>query len=292
MKRPAWVLAAALAACAGAAETPDDAAAWRAVDPENLLLIEVPYGTVAVELAPAFAPNHVARMKELARAGHYDADASFYRVIEGFVAQGGVAPAFETKEEEEAFDDGAPEIAAELSRPMGADVTFTPLGSPDLFAPETGHAGGFAAARDPEDATVWLAHCPGAIAMARGEGADTGSSHFYVVLGEPRYLDRNLTIFGRVIDGMDLIQKLNRGDRVIDNGVIPDPEKRDPILSMRVAADLPAETRPAFEVMRTDSEAFEAHKRSLRVRDAAFFVRKPPEVLDVCQVPAPVRAAE
>src|SRR5690606_39743658 len=61
---------------------------------------------------------------------------------------------------------------------------------------------------------VWLTHCPGIVAMARNNEPDTGSTDFYIVIGQaPRYLDRNLTIFGRVIDGMEVVQRIHRGDR-------------------------------------------------------------------------------
>lgn len=273
-------------AAAEAIDYAADPASWRDVDPENLLRIDTPYGFVWGELDPDFAPEHVAQMKRLAREGHFNAGASFYRVIDGFVAQGGVFT-------EEEGDDGVPPLVGEfeLTRAAfdAAGLTFTPLGSPDLFAPEAGSVGGFAAARD-DDAT-WLLHCPGVIAMARDEAPDTGSSHFYIVLDAQRYLDRNLTVFGRVIDGMEFVQKLNRGDRAIASGVIQEPERRDPILSIAVAADLPTDEVPAFQVMRTEGPAFEAAKEAKRVRDAAFFFHHPPEVIDACFVPAPVRVA-
>src|SRR5271156_65390 len=86
MKRVMGALGLVFAACAAhAADAPGD---WRKVDPAKLLLIETKYGTTAVELAPAFAPRHVERMRALAAAHFFDGTA-FYRVIEGFVAQGG-----------------------------------------------------------------------------------------------------------------------------------------------------------------------------------------------------------
>jgi peptidylprolyl isomerase len=84
------VLVAAASSAADAPTKSDDSPpeAWREVAPDNLMLIATRYGTVAVELAPDFAPNHVARMRQLLRSHFYDGR-SFYRVIEGFVAQGG-----------------------------------------------------------------------------------------------------------------------------------------------------------------------------------------------------------
>lgn len=252
---------------------------WRPVAPENLLIITTAYGDVAVELNPAFAPRHSERIRALAKAGFYDG-LSFYRVIDGFVAQGG-------REEGDVPD--WPTLKNENDR-AAKDLNFEPVGSPDLYAPEAGHVGGFAAARDPKTGRAWLMHCVGTMAMARDTDPDTGDTEFYIVIGPAtRYLDRNLTIFGRVIDGMQYIQKLNRGKRPVGNGVIPDKTKRDPILSMRIAADLPAQDRPSFEVMRNDGKAFADFKTSKRVRDAAFFYRRPPEVIEACNVQAPAR---
>src|SRR5262249_22021203 len=121
---------------------------WRDVDPNNLVLIDTRYGEVAVELAPEFAPNHVQRMRALGRAHLFDHKA-FYRVIEGFVEQGGEG-------EGTASTGGAktstkwPNLKAEFDRPDGGDVTFTPLGDPDLYAPEVGHVDGFPVGHDPK----------------------------------------------------------------------------------------------------------------------------------------------
>jgi len=260
-----------------------DPASWRDVDPENLMRIVVPYGDIWIELYPDFAPASVAQMKTLIRADHFT-DATFYRVIDGFVAQGGVFSEVEG-------DDGVATLTREFEISRAAfeaqGAVFTPLGSPDLFADEVGHANGVAVGRDV--GSVWPLHCPGATALARDTDPDTGSSHLYIVLDAQRYLDRNLTVFGQVISGMQHVQKLNRGDRAVDGGVIAEPERRDPMLSVSIAADLPVGEVPAFQVMRTDGPAFEAAKRAKRVRTSDFFFRTPPEVIDACFVPVPVR---
>ncbi len=252
---------------------------WRRVDPENLLIIATRHGDVAVELNPTFSPIHTQRLRDLARAHFYDG-LSFYRVIDGFVAQGG-------RNEGDLAD--WPVIKNENDRPAKG-LDFLPTGSADLYAPKAGHVGGFAAVNDPKTGRAWLMHCVGAMAMARDTNPDTGDAEFYIVIGPgTRYLDRNLTIFGRVIDGMDNIQKLHRGDRAVDGGVIADVTLRDPILSMRLAADLPKDTRPAYDVMRNNGKAFADFKTSKRVRNDPFFYRRPPEVIEACNVQAPAR---
>jgi len=276
---------------AHAADAPEPPAAdWRDVDPDNLVLIDTRYGQVAVELAPQFAPNHVERLRALIRAHFYDR-LSFYRVIDGFVAQGGIGEgtaATKDHPKEAAALSQWPPLKAEFEQPMSAKQIFTPLGNRDLFAPEAGHIDGFPVGR--ENGRQWPIHCPGTFAFARDNGADTATTEFYIVIGEaPRRLDRNLTAFGRVIDGMQYLQKLNRGDPKVENGVIQDISKRDPITRMRLAGDLPAPDRPHYQVMRTDSASF-AKEKALRKNPAPeFYLHTPPPILDICGLSAPVR---
>lgn len=266
-------------AAAADATRPQD---WRDVDPQNLVLVDVRYGTIAIELSPQFAPKQVARFKALVRAGFYD-DTNFYRVIDGFVAQGGKGGA--------SFPQWPP-IKGEFDRPIGNDVTFTPNGSPDLYAPEVGEVNGFPVGRSAKEGRMWILHCPGTLAFARDAGADTAATEFYIVLGESaRHLDRNYTTFGRVIDGMQYVQKLNRGDADVQNGVIPLVSQRDPIIRMRMAVDVPGVQRPHYQVLRTDSAAFAAARDARRSPSSPYYVHKPVPALDICTMPIPVRRA-
>ncbi len=268
---------------AAAVEAPPAPDAWRPVDPDNLVLIDTKYGETAVELAPAFAPAHVARLRALIRAHFYDGQ-SFYRVIDGFVAQGGIGEGDDKKLKD------WPPLKAEFDRPLGGDTVFTPLGSPDLFAPEAGHVDGFPAGRDAKEGREWIIHCPGTFAFARDDKPDTAATEFYIVIGEaPRRLDRNLTAFGRVIDGLQYLQKLQRGDPDVAAGVIADAARRDAILGIRLASDVPQAERPKYEVMRTESAAFAQFKASKTNPAPGFYVRQPPPILDICLAPVPVR---
>ena len=286
-----------LAACGGAEvateETPAAAAVsspletspeteWRDVAAENLLMLETKRGFIAIELNPDFAPIHSARMRELASSGKYDG-IQFYRVIDGFVAQGGF-------QSEELIAEW-PSLANENDREIN-DASFTPLGNKDLFTERVGHMDGFPAARDAEMGREWLLHCPGAVAMARDTDPDSGGTEFYIVLDAQRYLDRNLTVFGRVIDGMEHVRALKRGERAVENGVIQLPETGDAIVSARIAAELPEQERIRYQVMNTNHAAFEAEKTSKRVREEEFFYRKPPEVLDICGFEVPMRQVD
>lgn len=250
---------------------------WRAVDPDNLVFLELQEGEVVVELNPGFAPKTVAQFRQLVKDRFYEG-LSFYRVIDGFVAQGG-----DGSDLGELSD--VPLIEAEFERTWSADLPFTPVQKPDLFAAETGFIDGFAAARDETAEKTWLVHCPGVIAMARNEDPGSSRTDFYIVIGQaPRYLDRNMNIFGRVIHGMEVVQRVQRGPED-DNGIIRDDTAASRIRSIRLAADVPEETRRAAYVMDTGSKGFADLLRGRRERDQRFFHRKPPSVLDVCQVP-------
>jgi len=291
------LVVALLAGAANAADAPKpaepSAADWRDVSPDNLVLIETKYGTVAVELVPDFAPNHVARMRKLLKAHFYDG-LTFYRVIDGFVAQGGA------DQDTSATADAPvnpeilkkwPQMKAEFDTTLPKRDVFTPLGNPDLVAPEAGYVNGFATGRDPKDDKAWLIQCPGVFAFARDNDNDTATTEFYIVIGEaPRRLDRNLTAFGRVLSGMQYLQKLNRGNPDVDSGVIADVAQRDPIVHMTLASDLPAKDRPHYQVMRTDSEAF-ANLLASKRKPAPEFYHRPGGFpnLDICGVSAPVR---
>jgi len=259
-----------------------DAAEWRLPAPDDTLYMDLADGRVVIELAPDFAPRHVERIRALARQGFYDG-LDFYRVVDGFVAQAGAG--------EVGRDTGelGPTVAAEFERALDPALPFTPLGAPDGYAPEVGYVAGFPAARDAAAGRMWLVHCPQAVAMARDNEPDSGGTEIYVVIGHaPRYLDRNLTIFGRVVAGQELLQRLPRGEA--GSGMIAAGAPRGKILRLRVAADLPASERKALEILRTDSPSFVALIAARRNRPEEFFVYRPDHV-GVCGVPIPVRPA-
>lgn len=261
---------------------PDIAAAteevtWRAVDPERLVFMELHEGLVAIELNPEFAPETVKQFRRLVQERFYDG-LSFYRVIDGFVAQGG-----------DGSDLGefsnVPLIDREFERDWSDELPWIQAQQNDLFASMTGFVNGFGVARDPDEGKAWLAHCPGAVAMARNDNPDSSRTDFYIVIGQaPRYLDRNMNVFGRVIDGMAALQSIQRG-KSLHNGVIRDETARSRIRSMKLASDIPEEERQSAYVMDTTSEGFEDLLKDRRNRKQKFFHNKPPKVLDICQVP-------
>jgi len=250
---------------------------WRQVDPDNLVFMELTEGPVIIELTPLFAPKTVKQFRRLVQDHFYDG-LGFYRVIDGFVAQGG-----DGSDLGELSD--VPLIKAEFEREWSAEFPYTPVQKPDLFAPETGFIDGFAVGRAPAEDKVWLTHCPGIVAMARNEDPDSSRTDFYIVIGQaPRYLDRNMNVFGRVIHGMEAVQRIRRGPAT-DNGIIRDDLATSRIRSMRLGSDIADEERGASYVMDTSSPGFADLLRDRRERKQRFFHHQPPQALDVCQVP-------
>ena len=149
--------------------------------PEDTLIIETTKGPVTVEMRPDLAPNHVARIKELARQGFYDG-VVFHRVIDGFMAQ-----------------------------------TGDPTG--------TGRGGSGQKLRAEFNAEP---HTRGAVSMARAQSPDSGDSQFFICFDDTTFLDRQYTVWGRVVDGLENVDKLARGEP---------PAKPDKMISARVAAD-------------------------------------------------------
>lgn len=249
---------------------------WRALDVNNTVLLTLPHGKVVIELAPQFSPKHVAQFSTLVKKSFYD-NTKFYRVIDGFVAQAGPKDGSDK-------DKSVPVLAMEGQFIKAKDWAFTPVQKQDLFAPTTGFKDGFALASD-NQGSAWLTHCPGTLAMGRGNEADSASSHFYFVIGQaPRYLDKIMTIFGRVVYGMEHIQAIKRTS-VIEGEYAVDSREFTAITSMQLMADIPPEQRIIIEVENTESSAFAERLIKRRARDNEFFYQKPPAVLDVCQVP-------
>lgn len=281
---PKYFLIAAIVFSLAPASNAQDGAGWRDLDPADTVYLQLPDGDVVIELNPDFAPKTVAQFKELVADGFYDG-LTFYRVIDGFVAQGG------DRSDMTDATNAVPMLPAEFERDWSDALSWTSVQQPDLFAPETGFIDGFAAARDREQGRVWLAHCPGVVAMARNNEPDTGSTDFYIVIGQaPRYLDRNLTIFGRVVDGMEIVQRIIRGEPEA-NGMIPEAAPQTKMLEATLGSDVPPAERAALQITDTNGSEFEAVLQSRRVRGKPFFHHKPPEVLDVCQVPVATRPA-
>ncbi len=164
-------------------------------DPENTLIIETTKGKVVVEMRPDLAPNHVAHIKKLAREGAYDG-VVFHRVIDGFMAQTG-------------------------------DVKFGNSNSPDFNPARTGTGG----SKYPDLRAEFNAepHVRGVTSMARSQNPNSANSQFFIVFDDATFLDRQYTVWGKVIEGMEFVDQIKRGEPVRD------PDK---MVSVKVAADV------------------------------------------------------
>jgi peptidylprolyl isomerase len=287
------ILTTALVLLGCTAQAQDDLV-WNPLDPDNTVYLETTDGTAVILLKPDFAPQTVRQFKRLLGDQFYRG-LSFYRVIEGFVAQGGDESDMDPGQIQQTlpaeFEIDWPQKPRDKDTAKDwAEMSWTPVQEDDLFAPFTGFVDGFPAARDSEKGgKAWLTHCPGTVAMARNDDPESGGTDFYIVIGQaPRYLDRNLTVLGRVVWGMDVVQRIKRGP-ALENGIIEEDLDRTWIKRMRLASALDEAARLDIYVADTNSKGFIKMLKDRRNRNNKWFYRKPPKVLDVCQVPVPVR---
>ena len=256
---------------------------WRGIPAEDLVLFTLGDGrVVTVQLAPAFAPVHVANIRRLARGGWWTGAAA-YRVQDNYVVQWG------RNESERPFPAGVvAKPPPEYQRPA-AGLRITPLGSPDAYAARAGFADGWPAGVE-RDGTAALAHCYGTVGVGRDVAPDTGTGgELYAVIGHsPRHLDRNIAVVGRVIDGIDALSARPRGTEAL--GFYKERSSDVPIRSASLASDLPQASRPRWEVLDTAGPAFARYLRARANRRDTFFIR-PAGGVDLCNAPVPVRKA-
>ena len=266
-----------------AASKPGD---WRPLDPENTLYVELAMGRVVIELAPSFAPRHVANVKALAREHYYDGLA-ILRCQDNYVVQWG-DPDAEKPELRRKIQRAQAALPPEFDRALDPKLAFTRLPDSDVYAPEVGFSGGFPVARDPKTGKTWLVHCYGMVGAGRDVPLNSGGgAELYVVIGHaPRHLDRNVTLLGRIVQGMELLSALPRGGGSL--GFYEKKEQRVALQAVRVAADVPANERTALEVMRSDSPIFEQVIESRRNRREPWY-HLPAGRIEICNVPIPVR---
>jgi peptidylprolyl isomerase len=253
---------------------------WRAIDPANTLYMDLATGRVIIELAPEFSPNHVANIKALVRENYFDGLA-VVRSQDNYVAQ------WADPDNKRPIKKAKRTLPAEFARD-GAGVPFTLLPDGDVYAREVGFTDGFPAAREPATGQTWLAHCYGMVGAGRDEAADSGGgTELYAVTGHaPRHLDRNVTLVGRIIKGVELLSALPRGHAAM--GFYEKPEERTVIKSVRIIADLPAAERLPLEALKTDSATFTELVESRRNRRDSWFKTAAGRI-ELCNVPLPVR---
>jgi len=254
---------------------------WRAIPDDELIILSLAGDrTVVIRLAPGYAPEHVANVRRLALAHWWDAT-SVYRVQENWVAQWG------DQTEKKPLPAG---VAARPAAEFDLVGGFRPaqvLARSDAYSARSGiTADGWAVATD--GSASWLAHCYGTVGVARDTLPDTGTGAelFMAIGGSARRLDRNYTIVGRVIEGAGFLSGLPRSDAPM--GMYATAAERLPIVSARLASDLPPASRPRYQYRAADNRAFGA---MIEARQNP----KPPTIglggIDVCDVPLATRRA-
>jgi cyclophilin family peptidyl-prolyl cis-trans isomerase len=271
----------ALQAATAAAPPPHDpvAADWRAIPDDEVVVMTLAGGrTVVIRLAPALAPLHVANIRRLIAARWWDGE-SVYRVQENWVAQWGDAsekkplPAGVLRAVAPEFEIGGFAPAQRMTR---ADTHSAASGITADSWPVASDGAGHA----------WATHCYGMVGVARDADptSGTGAELFTPIGQSARRLDRNYAVVGRVIEGMKWLSALPRSDAAM--GVYATAAERTPIVSVRLAAEMPAAERPRFEYRRADNPRFAAQ--------VARAENMPPPMVaaggaDVCEVPLAVR---
>jgi peptidylprolyl isomerase len=252
---------------------------WQTLDPADTLYMDLPAGRVVILLAPGFAPKTIANIKALTREKYFD-DASLLRSQDNYVVQ------WSQENKDRKAAKAKLQGFVEFDRPASSSLVRLP--DRDTYATQTGFDGNFPAGSDGK--REWLLHCYGMVGAGRDNAADSGSGvELYAVTGQsPRQLDRNITLVGRVVQGMDLLSVLPRGPGPM--GFYAKPDQYTPIRSIRLASELPAQDRLALQFLKTDTKSFTAYVEARRNRHNDWFVR-PAGAIDACNIPLPVRKA-
>ncbi|HEY1071621.1 peptidylprolyl isomerase [Brevundimonas sp.] len=258
--------AAAVSMIAGGAVA--QAAEWRTVAPDNLLVIDTSKGRVLVELEPRAAPNHIERIRALTNRGFYDG-LKFHRVIPNFMAQTG------DPQGTGAGGSDLPDVKGEFSFRRGRDSGFAPVenSGPGL----RGVMGSLPIATQP-DAQMFVTadfkttagglFCPGVVGMARAGSPDSANSQFFLMTGQNDMLNGGYTTFGRVVQGLDVVKALKPGSDAEDGKV---GEGADVMTKVQLASALPEGQRPSVRVAVPGSAPFNAAVEAARAARGAQF---------------------
>ena len=258
------------------------ASEWKAISAENLIYMDLAAGRVIIELNTAYAPANAAAVRGLVREGYFDGSLVL-RVQDNYVVQWA-----RPDTDDRARSMATKKLKPEFERTIDPRLPFTRLPYADTFAPEVGFSDGFAVARNRKLGKTWLVHCYGSVGVGRDNAVDSGNgSELYAVIGQsPRHLDRNITVVGRVVQGIERLSMMPRGTGAM--GFYQSPSEPIPIRAARIAADLAADERVSLEALRTDSKTF-ARLVKLRANRREEWFKQPAGVIDVCNVPLPVR---
>lgn len=255
---------------------------WQAIPADDLMVIDLKDGKrIVVQLAPLFAPVHVANIRALAKSGYWKGSA-IYRVQDNYVAQWG------NNESDKPLPSGVvAKPPAEYHRTLRG-LRIIPLGSSDSYAPAVGYTAGWPVAYDPKAGTANLPHCYASVGVGRGLSPDTGmGGELYAAIGHgPRSLDRVIAVVGRVVGGIEHLSSLPRGTEAL--GFYKERSSDVPIANVRLASMLPDPERPRFEYLKETSRSFARWLNVKKNRRDDFYIR-PAGGVDLCNATVPVR---
>lgn len=245
---------------------------WRTPAPETVMVIDTNKGRVLVELVPEVAPNHVARLQDLTRAGVYDGR-TFFRVIDRFMAQTGDP----TNTGEGGSD--RPNLKAEFTFRRAAETGFVPMAAPAGLEvgyikslPIVSQNWSWSDVTSDKKVSAWATYCPGVIGMARDDDNNSANSQFFLMRQPYPSLDKRYTAFGRVISGLDAVRAIKTGE--------PVPAPQDMMQKVRLLSDIPESERPKVRVIDPKGPWFAAETQRLRATKGADF--------SVCDIDLPV----
>ena len=255
---------------------------WRTPNQNNLLHLQLESGEVIFELATDFTPQHIENIRKLIAIKYFD-DLAIIRSHDNYVAQWG-DPNAET-DKAKSQGNAKKELDMEFFKAL-KDIEFTKIISRDAYADSVGFSKGFAVAMDSDKA--WLTHCYGSLGVGRGMAANSGNAaELYVVTGHsPRHLDRNVTLIGRAISGIELLSSLPRGTGSL--GFYETPEEAVTINAIRLGSELSEADQSNFEILRTDTETFNKYVQSRTTRLHEWFLEQTGKI-EVCNVGIPIR---
>jgi len=260
-------------------------AEWNAIAADDLMVIDLKDGKrIVVQLAPLFAPVHVANIRALAKSGYWQG-AAIYRVQDNYVAQWG------NNDSEKPLPPGVvKKPPAEYHRSLRG-LKIVPLGSPDSYAPMVGYTAGWPVAYDPKAGTANLPHCYASVGVGRDLSPDTGiGGELYAAIGHaPRSLDRVIAVVGRVVGGIEHMASLPRGTEAL--GFYKERTSDVPIANVRLASMLSETERPRFEYLKETSASFARWLRVKKNRRDDFYIR-PAGGVDLCNAAVPVRPSK
>lgn len=257
---------------------PDDA--WRELDPENTLYIDLEYGRVVLELYPEIAPIHVERIKTLTRQGFYDG-ITFHRVIEGFMNQTG------DPKGDGSGDSPLEDIQGEFTFRRAPSMPVTLVGARSQAGKEIGvgfykalpvatQPGSQAMLTKDGKVAAFGLHCKGVTSMARTNDPNSANSQFFLMRDTSEHLDAQYSIWGNTVSGHEHLTKIKVGSKGEDPNFIPDVMNK-----VQVAADVPADERESVMVLKTDSPAFQKYLKTLKKADGTY--------PDICDIRVPTK---